>query len=131
VQTITMTQMAAKLKEEVGDCICKVEFTKQPDANEMAVMLQRGAELIQGSTCTEAEKKRKFKRLHERSQQGEYRIMRGYILRGEDQTRVETETGMIKFIDADLMAVGKHCERQVNVRAVKALTFKLVKYIVR
>lgn len=131
VVEVTMTEMARKIKEEVGDCICKVEFTKVPEPAEMAKLLQEGAALIEQSACTEAEKKKMYKRLYERSSHGDYRILRGYILRGEDQQRRESETGMIKFIDADLMAQGKHYERMVNVRTVKALTLKLVKYIVK
>lgn len=131
VVEVTMTEMARKIKEEVGDCICKVEFTKVPDPSEMAQLLQEGAALIEQSGCSAAEKKKMYKRLHERTSHGNYRILRGYILRAEDQQRRESETGMIKFIDADLMAQGKHCERMVNVRTVKALTLKLVKYVLK
>lgn len=128
---VTMTEMAAKIKEEVGDCICRVEFTKQPDSAAMADLLQRGAAMIEASGLSATEKKREYKVLHRRTMQGDYRIMRGYLLRSEDQQMQETETGMIRFIDADLMAQGKHCERQVNVRTIQALTFKLTKYILK
>lgn len=131
VVPVTMTEMASKIKDEVGDCVCKVEFTKQPDAAAMAELLQRGATMIEASGLSAAEKKKHFKVLHQRSMQGDYRIMRGYLLRSEDQQMLETDTGMIRFIDADLLAQGKHCERQVNVRTIKALTFKLTKYILK
>ena len=128
---VTMTQMAAKIRDEVGDCVCKVEFTKLPDAAAMADLLRDGSRLIEASGLSDAEKKKLYKQLHARTQHGEYRIMRGYLLRSEDQQLKETDTGMIRFIDADLMAEGKHCERQVNVRTIKALTLKLTKYIVK
>jgi hypothetical protein len=131
IEKITMSEMATKLKEEVGDCICRVEFTKQPDANEMAVLIATGSKLIESSGSSDAEKKKLYKKLFERSQKGEYRIMRGYILRGEDQQTQETETGMIKFIDADLMAEGKHHLRIINLRAIEGLTFKLTKYVLK
>lgn len=131
VVPVTMTELAAKVKDEVGDCVCKVEFTKQPDAAAMAELLQRGAAMIESSDLSAAEKKKRYKQLHQRSSVGEYRIMRGYLLRSENQQMCETDTGMIRFIDADLMAEGKHCERQVNVRAIKAVTFKLVKYVLK
>ena len=128
---VTMTQMAAKIRDEVGDCVCKVEFTKLPDAAAMADLLRDGSRMIEASGLSDAEKKKMYKQLHARTQHGEYRIMRGYLLRSEDQQLMETETGMIRFIDADLMAEGKHCERQVNVRTIKALTLKLTKYVVK
>jgi hypothetical protein len=128
---ITQTEMALKIKEEVGDCICKVEFTKIPDVAEMAALIAKGSQLIESSGSSDTEKKKLYKKLYERSQEGEYRIMRGYILRGEDQQTQETETGMIRFIDADLMAEGKHSMRVINLRAVKALTFKLIKYVLK
>jgi hypothetical protein len=128
---VTMTQMAAKIRDEVGDCVCKVEFTKMPDAAAMADLLRNGSRMIEASGLSDAEKKKMYKQLHARTQHGEYRIMRGYLLRSEDQQLMETDTGMIRFIDADLMAEGKHCERQVNVRTIKALTLKLTKYVVK
>lgn len=131
VVPVTMTEMAAKIKDEVGDCVCKVEFTKQPEAAAMAELLQKGAAMIESSGLSAQEKKKRYKQLHQRSLQGDYRIMRGYLLRAENQQMCETDTGMIRFIDAELMAEGKHCERQVNVRAIKALTFKLVKYVLK
>jgi hypothetical protein len=123
-----MTTLATKLKEEVGDCICKVEFNKLPEASEMAKFIRDGSKLIEESNKSETEKNRMFKKLYERSQIGEYRIMRGYICRSDDQEAQETETGMLKFIDADLMAEGKFAIRLINLRNVQALTFKLTRY---
>lgn len=131
IEKITMTQMAKKLKEEVGDCICKVEFTKIPDSAEMGTLIAKGSKLIESSGYSEAEKKKLYKNLFERSLEGEYRIMRGYILRGEDQQTQETETGMIKFIDADIMAEGKYAMRIINLRTIEELTFKNKKYVLK
>lgn len=128
LEKITMTAMAAKLKEEVGDCICKVEFFKLPDASEMSKLIREGSKLIEESSNTETEKNRMFKKLYERSQVGEYRIMRGYICRAEDQEAQESETGMLKFVDAEAMAEGKFAIRQINLRNIQALTFKLTRY---
>lgn len=127
-EKITMTAMASKLKEEVGDCICKVEFYKLPDASEMSKLIREGSKLIEESEGSETEKNRMFKKLYERSQVGEYRVMRGYICRSEDQEAQETETGMLKFIDAEAMAEGKFAIRQINLRNIQALTFKLKHY---
>jgi len=128
IEKVTMTTLATKLKEEVGDCICKVEFNKLPEASEMAKFIRDGSKLIEESNKSETEKNRMFKKLYERSQIGEYRIMRGYICRSDDQEAQETETGMLKFIDADLMAEGKFAIRLINLRNVQALTFKLTRY---
>ncbi len=128
VEKVTMTTLASKLKEEVGDCICKVEFFKLPEASEMAKMIREGSKFIEGSDASETEKTRMFKKLYERSQVGEYRIIRGYIARSDDQEAQETETGMLKFIDADAMAEGKFPVRQINLRNVQALTCKLTRY---
>lgn len=84
--------------------------------------------MIEQLYTSEADKSAAYKRLYERTRIGEYRIMRGYILRDEDLSTQETETGMIKFLDADLMAEGKYAQRQVNLRNVQALTFKGVRY---
>jgi hypothetical protein len=131
VVPVTMTQMAANIKEEVRDSICRVEFTKQPDSAVMAELIQQGVAMLDASDLSPSEKKQRIKQLHQRTMEGDYRIMRGYLLRAADQQMQETETGMIRFIDADLMAQGKHCERQVNVRTIKALTFKLTKYVLK
>lgn len=128
VRQESMTTIASILRERVGDVICKVEFTKEPVPNEMRDLLMKGAAMIEQLFTTEAEKQAAYKRLYERTRVGEYRIMRGYILRDEDLSTQESETGMIKFLDADLMAQGKFAERQVNLRNIKALTFKNVRY---
>ncbi len=128
VEKVSTSQLAHKLKEEVGDCICKVEFTKNPDISEMATLIRNGSQLIENSGVSEAEKIKMYKKLYERSQKGEYRIMRGYIVRGEDMQLEQTDIGMIKFLDADLLAKGEMAERLVNVKNIISLTFKLVKY---
>ncbi len=128
IEKVTMTTLASKLKEEVGDCICKVEFFKLPEASEMAKMIRDGSKLIEESNESETEKNRMFKKLFDRTQIGEYRVMRGYIARSDDQEAQESETGMLKFVDAEAMAQGKFPIRQINLRNVQALTFKLTRY---
>lgn len=125
-----MTAIAAILRDRVGDVICKVEFTKEPAATKMRDLLMKGAAIIEQvyAHATPTSKAAAYKRLYERTQRGEYRIMRGYILRDADMSTQETETGMIKFLDADLMAQGKYAQRQVNLRNIQALTFKGVRY---
>lgn len=128
VRQENMSTIATILRDRVGDVICKVEFTKEPVATEMRDILMKGAAMIEQLYATDAEKSAAYKRLYERTRTGEYRIMRGYILRDEDLSTQETETGMIKFLDADLMAEGKYAQRQVNLRNIQALTFKGVRY---
>jgi len=125
---VTMTEMVNILKEKVGDCICKVEFTKLPDSTEMAILIRDGSKLIEQSNNSEKDKKGLFKKLYERSQMGEYRVMRGYIHRSENQEAQETETGMLKFVDAELRAQEKFPIRPINLRNIEALTFKLTRY---
>lgn len=128
IEKITASQLAHKLKEEVGDCVCKVEFTKTPDLTEMANLIKDGSRLIENSAQSDAEKLKMYKKLYERSQKGEYRIMRGYIIRAEDMHIEQNDTGMIKFLDADLLAKGEMAERLVNLKNIVSLTFKLTKY---
>ncbi len=127
-EKVTMTEMVTILKERVGDCICKVEFTKLPDTEEMAKLMLDGVKLIEQSGKSDKEKNVLFKKLYERSQIGEYRVMRGYISRSENQEAQETETGMLKFVDAEVRAQGKFAVRPINLRNIQALTFKLTRY---
>ncbi len=128
IEKVTSTVLAHKLKEEVGDCVCKVEFTKNPDPAEMAQILRDGFKIIESSPISEEEKVKMSKKLYERSQKGEYRIMRGYIVRSEDMKLEQSDTGMVKFLDADLLAKGEMAERMINLRNIVSLTYRLVKY---
>ena len=128
IEKVTSTVLAHKLKEEVGDCVCKVEFTKNPDPAEMARILRDGFRLIENATVSEEEKVKLSKKLYERSQKGDYRIMRGYIVRSEDMKLEQSDTGMVKFLDADLLAKGEMAERMINLRNIVSLTYRLTKY---
>ncbi len=128
IEKVSSTVLAHKLKEEVGDCVCKVEFTKNPDPVEMARILRDGFRLIENATVSEEEKVKLSKKLYERSQKGEYRIMRGYIVRSEDMKLEQSDTGMVKFLDADLLAKGEMAERMINLRNIVSLTYRLTKY---
>ena len=110
---------------DVRDCVCKVVFTKMPNANEMAVFLREGSQLIESLETTEEEKVKYYKKLFECSQKGEYRIMRGYITKIEDN-------GMIQFLDADLEAKGEVSAcRSFYIKNIAELTLRLVKYVVK
>ena len=128
IEKITKTEMALKLKEEVGDCVCKVEFYKLPDANEMSNLIKEGSNLIEKSEISEKQKLHAYKKLFERTQKGEYRIMRGYIARSTDQQALESETGMLKFIDAESISKGLISIRQINLMNIQSITYKLVRY---
>ena len=128
IEKITHTQLAHKLKEEVGDCLVKVVFTKNPDSTEMSKLIRDGSKLIEEAPVSDTEKVKLYKKLYERSQNGELRIMRGYVMRGEDMHAEQSETGMLKFLDADLVAKEQFAERQINLRTIISLTYKLVKY---
>lgn len=110
---------------DVRDCVCKVVFTKMPNANEMALFLREGSQLIESLETTEEEKVKYYKKLFECSQKGEYRIMRGYITKIEDN-------GMVQFLDADLEAKGdvSAC-RSFYIKNIVELTMRLVKYVVK
>jgi hypothetical protein len=128
IEKVSTTVLAHKLKEEVGDCVCKVEFTKNPEPTEMARILRDGFRIIENSPVSEDEKVKMSKKLYERSQKGEYRIMRGYIVRSEDMKLEQSDTGMVKFLDADLLAKGEMAERMINLRSIQSLTYRLTKY---
>lgn len=131
IEKITKTEMALKLKEEVGDCICKVEFFKLPEANEMSKLIREGSKLIEESKMDKEQKIKSFKKLFERTQIRDYRVIRGYIARSSDQQALESETGMLKFIDAEALGRGEFPMRQINLRNIQALTFKLTRYEVK
>jgi hypothetical protein len=129
---VNKTQMAHKIKSEVGDSLCKVAFTKSPDANAMAQILAEGSKLIESSGATAEEKHKEYKKLWERIQKGEYRIMRGYIKRSEGEMDIQqTDTGMVKFEDADLKAKGEMADRMLNLNNVVELTLRLTKYVLK
>jgi hypothetical protein len=128
IEKKTKTELASMLKEEVGDCVCKVEFFKLPEPKEMAKMIREGSMLIEQSDLSEVQKNLSYKKLFERTQVGEYRVIRGYIARSSDQQALESETGMLKFIDAEALAKGEFSMRQINLRNVEALTHKLTRY---
>jgi hypothetical protein len=128
IEKVSTTVLAHKLKEEVGDCVCKVEFTKNPDPADMARILRDGFRVIENAPVSEEEKVKLSKKLFERSQKGEYRIMRGYIVRSEDMKMEQSDTGMVKFLDADLLAKGEMAERMINLRNIVSLTYRLTKY---
>ena len=85
-------------------------------------------ELIFKANGNEAEQNKLFKKLYEKSQKGDLRVIKGYISRSEDLQATENETGMIKFLDAELMAKGEFPERLINLRNIVSLIFKLTKY---
>lgn len=131
IKPVSKTELARLINEDVGDCVCRVEFYKQPDVSEMAKLIREGSQIIENLEVSEAEKTKMFKKLYERSQKGEYRIMRGYILRSTDMETQENETGMIKFIDADLLGQMQFAQRLLNTRTIEALTFKLTRYVLK
>ena len=96
-----------------------------PNANEMAVFLREGSQLIETLDTTEEEKVKYYKKLFECSQKGEHRIMRGYIIKIEDN-------GMVQFLDADLEAKGEVSAcRSFYTKNITALTLRLVKYVMK
>ena len=112
------------IKNEIRDCVCKVVFNKLPDANEMATLLQEGSQLIEDLEATDGEKHQLYKKMFERVQKGDIRIMRGYVLKIED-------TGLVKFLDADLEANAEKGERAFYMKNVFELTLQLTKYVVK
>jgi len=116
---VSAKEMHDVITSEIGDCICKVVFNKLPNANDMATMLQEGSQQIEDLTTTDAEKHKLYKKLFERVQTGDIRIIRGYIL------KIDVATGLVKFLDADIG------ERSFYVKNVLELTLRLTKYIVK
>lgn len=116
---VSAKEMHDVITSEIGDCICKVVFNKLPNANDMATMLQEGSQQIEDLTTTDAEKHKLYKKLFERVQTGDIRIIRGYVL------KIDVATGLVKFLDADIG------ERSFYVKNVLELTLRLTKYIVK
>ncbi len=130
VETLTKTQLASKIINDVGDSLCKVNFTKSPDSKSLAQLMMEGTKMIETSGATEEEKLKAYKSLVERVQKGEYRIMRGYIKRSDgDMDIQQTDTGMVKFVDADLLAKGEMADRMLNLNNVTELTLRGTKYV--
>jgi hypothetical protein len=132
VEERNKTQLAHMIRNEVGDSLCKVEFTKSPDSKALAQLMMDGSKMIETSGATEDEKLKAYKSLVERVQKGEYRIMRGYIKRSDGDMDIQlTDTGMVKFVDADLHAKGEMADRMLNLNNVTALTLRGTKYVLK
>ena len=117
---VTVKEMQELIMTDIGDCICKVVFNKLPDANDMATLLQEGSQQIEDLETTDAEKHKLYKKLFERVQKGDIRIMRGYVL------KIDVATGLVRFLDADLEANG---ERAFYMKNVLEITLRLTKYV--
>lgn len=120
---VTAKEMQELITNEIGDCICKVVFNKLPDANDMATLLQEGSQQIEDLMTTDAEKHKLYKKLFERVQKGEIRIMRGYVL------KIDVATGLVRFLDADIEANGDKPERAFYMKNVLEITLRLTKYV--
>lgn len=120
IKKVSPKEMQDIIKNEIRDCVCKVVFNKLPDANEMATLLQEGGQLIEDLDAKDGEKHQLYKKLFDRVQKGDIRIMRGYVLKIED-------TGLVKFLDADL----EKGERAFYMKNVLELTLRLTKYVVK
>ena len=123
VKKVSSKEMQELFINEVGNCICKVVFTKLPNANEMATLLQEGSQQIEDLDTTDAEKHKLYKKLFERVQKGDIRIMRGYSL------KIDVSSGLVRFLDADLEANAEKPERAFYIKNVLELTLRLTKYV--
>ena len=124
VKKVSSIEMQELITTQVGNCICKVVFNKLPNANEMATVLQEGSQQIEDLESTDAEKHKLYKKLFERVQKGEMRIMRGYVL------NIDHASGLVRFLDGDLEANGEKAERAFYLKNVSELTLRLTKYVV-
>jgi hypothetical protein len=134
VKQVTMTQMASVIKEQAGDHVLKVVFTKLPDMEQAAARVREAAKKIEALDIPGKKKDKLYQRLVARSHKGDVRVMRGYIARGDNMVTQETETGMIKILDADLLSEGKNyveATRILNLRTIISLNVRNVKYVVK
>jgi hypothetical protein len=125
VKKVSAKEIQEIITNEIGDCICKVVFNKLPNAEEMAKLLREGSQQIEDLEATDKVKHQLYKKLYERVQKGDVRIMRGYIL------NKNVETGLIRFLDADLEANAEKPERAFYMKNVLELTLRLTKYVVK
>ena len=124
VKKVCSIEMQELITTQIGNCICKVVFNKLPNANEMATLLQEGSQQIEDLEATDAEKHKLYKKLFERVQKGDMRIMRGYVL------NIDHASGLVRFLDGDLEANGEKSERAFYLKNVLELTLRLTKYVV-
>ena len=66
-----------------------------------------------------------YKKLFERVQKGDMRIMRGYVL------NIDHASGLVRFLDGDLEANAEKPERAFYLKNVLELTLRLTKYVVQ
>ncbi len=125
IKKVSAKEMQEIITNEIGDCICKVVFNKLPNAEEMAELLREGSQQIEDLDANDRTKHQLYKKLYERVQKGDVRIMRGYIL------NKNVETGLIRFLDADLEANAEKPERAFYMKNVLELTLRLTKYVVK
>lgn len=114
---VSAKEMHDVFTSEIGDCICKVVFNKLPNASDMAELLREGSQQIEDLEATEADKHKLYKKLFERIQKGDMRIMRGYVL------KIDAATGLVRFLDGD------NGERSFYLKNVLELTLRLTKYV--
>ena len=124
VKKVSAIEMQELITTQIGNCICKVVFNKLPNANEMATLLQEGSQQIEDLETTDGEKHKLYKKLFERVQKGDMRIMRGYVL------NIDHASGLVRFLDGDLEANGEKSERAFYLKNVLELTLRLTKYVV-
>jgi hypothetical protein len=125
VKKVLPKEIQELFQKDIGNCICKVVFNKLPNANEMATLLQEGSQQIEDLEASDAEKHKLYKKLFERVQKGDIRIMRGYVL------NIDVATGLVRFLDADLEANAEKPERAFYLQNVLELTLRLTKYVVK
>jgi hypothetical protein len=123
IKKVTNKEMEEIITNKVGDCICKVVFNKLPNPEEMADLLREGSQQIENLEATDKTKHQLYKKLFERVQKGDIRIMRGYVL------KIDVATGLVRFLDADLVTNEEKAERAFYMKNVSELTLQLTKYV--
>ena len=164
VVIVPLTTIAHKIKKELGECICSVEFFDPPNLNEMTNLndianlnaiinfsetnltassdsdeipnltifdltkniLKKGIELIEKSDVSETIKKGMLKKLADRTSMGKYRVLNGYFV--HDQNNDIETLGLLNFVEAKITQSQKLKITKIDLRKIKALTFKLTRY---
>lgn len=135
VKQVTTAQIAHIIMEQAGDHVLKVTYTELPNLEQTAALVREVSKKIEALSFTPKKKDKLFQRLVMRVQKGDVRVLRGYVARGDWVQ--ESDTGIIKFLDADVMAAadatasGDVAQRALNVRTILSVNLKNVKYVVK
>lgn len=128
IEKINFPTFVAKLHEvKTDNTVCNLEYYTESRPADIAYLMREGNELIESLDVDEDEKEDMYKRLLDRINIGNF-ATRACFIRGGDQTREKIRRDIIKCCDAAKCVQGRFEFLEINIRKIKAMTYKLTRY---